>query len=560
MKKSRQGSENELVFLPLGGVGEIGMNLGLYGYGPARDRTWLAVDFGVAFAGPELPGVDLVFPDISYLEEERINLAGIVITHAHEDHFGALIDLWPRLRVPVYATAFTAGLLAAKLASEPGREVVPVTVVKPRVPFTAGPFNIEYINVAHSIPESNALAIRTPLGTVLHTGDWKIDPTPVLGDPTDGARLSEIGDEGVLALVGDSTNALRDGASPSESDVAIELAAIIAEAKGRVAFTTFASNVGRIRSVAEAALKAGRDVVVVGRAMRRTLDVAAELGYLEGLPAFLDEDTYGYLPRDRVVLLLTGSQGEARAALARVAEDDHRNIELTRGDTVVFSSRAIPGNEKPINTIINALVTRGVRVITDHDRLVHVSGHPRRGELRQMYEWVRPRIVVPVHGEAMHLAAHADFARKSGVPVVAGVRNGQMLRLAPDPVGKVDEIESGRLYKDGHLIGDFDRLGIAERRRLSFSGHVAVSVLLDERGNLVGDPDVEFVGLPHVSEDGRPMEEGILGAILGTIDSLPKPRRRDPDLVREAVRRSVRAAVNDAWGKKPVCTVFVSVV
>ncbi len=554
------GRKDELVFLPLGGVGEIGMNLGLYGYGPPRNRTWLAVDFGVAFAGPDLPGVDLIFPNTSYLEEERTNLAGIVLTHAHEDHFGAVIDLWPRLRVPVYATAFTAGLLNAKLASEPAASAVPITIIEPGKPFTVGPFEVEYVNVAHSIPESHALALRTPLGVVVHSGDWKIDDTPTVGPPTDVKRLREIGEEGVLALMCDSTNAMRDGRSPSETEVGRELVEIVRAAKGRVAFTTFASNVGRLRSMALAAAASGRDVIVVGRAMRRVIDVATELGYLEGLPPFLDEEAFAYLPRERVVALLTGSQGEPRAALARVAADDHRNVELVPGDVVVFSSRAIPGNEKPINGIINALVARGIRVITDRDRLVHVSGHPRRDELREMYGWLKPKALIPVHGEPMHLAAHADFAREMGIETVITIENGEMVRLAPAPVEQVDEIEVGRIYKDGILIGDLDAVGVSDRRKLSFAGHVAVSIVLDAKGNLISDPDLELIGLPRADGAGRPLEEAVMSAALATIESLPRPRRRDPEVVREAVRRAIRAAVRDCWGKKPVCTVFVAVV
>ena len=558
MKKSRQG--DELVFLPLGGVGEIGMNLGLYGFGSPRDRTWIAVDFGVAFAGPDLPGVDLVFPDISFLEEERQNLAGIVLTHAHEDHFGALLDLWPRLGVPVFATPFTANLLAAKRLGEQGAPTIPVTIVAPGKPFALGPFEIEYINVAHSIPESHALAIRSPLGTVVHSGDWKIDETPVVGLPTDEKRLREIGDAGVLALVCDSTNALRDGQSPSETEVGVELARIVAEAPYRIAFTTFASNVGRIRSIALAAKAAGRHVVIVGRAMRRVIEVSAELGLLHGLPPFLDEDAYDHLPRHKVVLLLTGSQGEPRAALARVAADDHRNVELAPGDTVVFSSRAIPGNEREVNAIVNKLVDLGVRIITDRDRLVHVSGHPRRDELLAMYRWVRPAIVVPVHGEAMHLAAQADLARSAGVPSVVTIRNGTMLRLAPGKAGKVDDVEPGRSYKDGRIIGDLDAIGIPDRRRLAFSGHVAVSLVMNPKGEMQSDPEIALLGIPRRDLSGRPFEEAVLNAVYGTVESLPRPRRRDPEVVREAVRRAVRAAIAEGWGKKPVCTVLISVV
>jgi ribonuclease J len=551
---------DELTFLPLGGVGEIGMNLAVYGYGPARDRTYIAVDFGVSFAGPDLPGVDLIFPDIAWLEGQRKRLAGIVITHAHEDHFGALLDLWPRLRVPVFATPFTAGLLAAKRAGEGNVPLVPVTIVGPGKPFTLGPFGIEYINVAHSIPESNALAIRTPLGTVIHTGDWKLDDTPTVGLPTDAKRFREIGDEGVLALICDSTNALREGRSPSEAEVGEELARIMADAPYRIAFTTFASNVGRMRSVALAAKRTGRDVVVVGRAMRRVIDVAGELGMLDGLPPFLDEDSFDHLPRNRVCLLLTGSQGEPRAALARVAENDHRNVDLAPGDTVVFSSRTIPGNEREVNAIVNRLVRSGVRVITDRDGLVHVSGHPRRDELSEMYSWTRPQVAIPVHGEAQHLAAHADLARDAGAGRVLTIYNGDLVRLAPGRAEKIDSIEAGRLYKDGNVVGDLEGVGVAERRKLAFAGQVSVALVLDAKGELETEPEIALIGLPRGDYTGRLFDDTVRKVVVDTIESLPRPRRRDPESVREAVRRAVRAAVAEGWGKKPVCTVFVAVV
>ncbi|WP_183852598.1 ribonuclease J [Prosthecomicrobium pneumaticum] len=554
------GLKRELVFLPLGGVGEIGMNLGLYGLGSPYSKRWLAVDFGVGFAGPDLPGVDIIFPDTRFVEEERSALEAIIITHAHEDHFGALLDLWPRLRVPVYMTPFAAGLLAAKRASEPGAPDIPVRIVHPGERVRLGPFEVEFVNVAHSIPEPLALVLRTELGTVVHTGDWKLDPHPQIGLPTDGRRLAAVGDEGVLALVCDSTNATREGWSPSEADVAAELEVLIREASGRVAFTAFASNVARLRSIALAAAKADRQVVLVGRALRRAVDVAGELGYLEGLPPFLDEEAYAHLPRAKTVAILTGSQGESRAALARIAEDDHKSIALSPGDTVVFSSRAIPGNERAINDIINALATQGVRVITDRDRLVHVSGHPRRDELAEMYGWVRPEIAVPVHGEAAHLAAHAAFAREMGVRQIVEARNGAVILLAPGPAEVIDHVPTGRLYKDGMVIADLEGIGVPERRKLAFAGHAVVSLVIDQKGSLVADPDLALVGLPIAGVAGHPLEEAAMSAVLGTIESIPRARRRDPELVREAVRRAVRAAVREHWGKKPLCTVFVAVV
>src|SRR5262245_53926707 len=386
------GPHGDLVFAPLGGVGEIGMNLSIYGLGDERRRTWLAVDVGVSFAAEEnLPGIDLILPDIRFLVEERRNLAGIVLTHAHEDHFGALLDLWPKLRVPVFATPFTAALLTAKRLGEPSAPDIPLTEVGLGTRFQVGPFDVELVSVAHSIPESNALILRTPLGNVLHTGDWKIDPTPVIGPPTDETKLRALGEEGCLALIGDSTNAIRDGRSPSESDVAKTLGELIRSAPARVAVTTFASNVARIRAVADAARAAEREVVVVGRAMERVIQVARETGYLEGVQDFRGMDIYGHLPPDKVVALCTGSQGEARAALARIAEDQHPEVTFARGDRVIFSSRPIPGNEKAISRVINGLIDQGVEVITDRTHLVHVSGHPRRAELEEMIGWVKPK-------------------------------------------------------------------------------------------------------------------------------------------------------------------------
>jgi ribonuclease J len=554
-------ADNELVFAPLGGIGEIGMNLSIYGFVDDRRRQWIIVDCGVSFASEEhLPGVDLILPDIRYLIEERKNILGLVLTHGHEDHMGALIDLWPRLKVPIYATPFTAALFEARRASEPGAPKIPINVIPAGGHLALGPFAIDFINVAHSIPESNALAIRTAAGTVLHTGDWKIDPAPLIGAPTDAARLTALGDEGVLALVGDSTNAIREGRSPSESEVAKTLAELIRTAPRRVAVTTFASHVGRIRAVAEAARAADREVVVVGRAMERVVQVARETGYLDGFGDFRGVESYGYLPPDKVLALCTGSQGEPRAALARIAEDEHPDVTLSRGDRVIFSARPIPGNEKAIARVINGLIGQGVEVITDRTHLVHVSGHPRRDELRDMIGWVRPRILIPAHGEALHLAEHAALARRAGVPHVLVCRNGDLVRLAPGAAEIIDALPSGRLYKDGALVIDAEARTIAARRRLSFSGIVSVAMAMNDKGVLVADPEVELIGLPEVDAGGASMTEVALRAVGEAFDALPKPRRRDPDEVAESVRRAVRGAIAERWNKKPVCHVHVLVV
>jgi ribonuclease J len=551
-------AKQELVFAPLGGVGEIGMNLSIYGLGDEGKRSWLAVDLGVSFAAEEhLPGIDLIFPDIRYLVAERKNLVGLVLTHAHEDHYGAIVDLWPRLKIPIFATPFTAALLAAKRANEPGAPEIPVTIVELGSRFKVGPFDVELVSMAHSIPESNALIIRTPCGTVLHTGDWKIDPTPVLGDVTDEKKLRALGEEGCLALIGDSTNTVRDGRSPSELDVGKNIAALMQSARGRVAVTTFASNVARLRTVAQAALACEREVIVVGRAMERIVQIARELGYLEGIPAFRPADAYGYLPPNKVVALCTGSQGEPRAALARIAADQHPDVTLSRGDIVIFSARTIPGNEKEVGRIINGLIDQGIEVITDRTHMVHVSGHPRREEVEELISWVKPKILIPVHGEALHLSEHAALARRCGVPEVVQCRNGDLVLIAEGRTGIIDEVPSGRLYKDGSLLVEADSRTVADRRRLSLAGSVSVALAIDDKGVLAADPEIDMIGIPDRDKDGALIEDAVYNAVEDTMESLPRKRRSDPDAVTESVRRAVRAVVVQRWGKKPMCHVHV---
>ena len=549
---------DQLVFAPLGGIGEIGMNLSIYGLGNDHRRQWLIVDCGVSFAAEEhLPGIDLMFPDIRYLIEQRKNLVGLVLTHAHEDHFGALFDLWPQLKVPVYATPFTAALIEAKRASEPGAPEIDIKVVPLGSRFNAGPFDIELVSMAHSIPESNALILRTPHGNVVHTGDWKIDPTPVVGLPTDEAKLRRLGEEGVLAVIGDSTNSVRDGRSPSEADVARTLAQLIAAAPARVAVTTFASNVARVRAVAEAAKAADREVVVVGRAMERIAQVARETGYLDGIAEFRGPDMYGYLPPDKVVALCTGSQGEPRAALSRIAQDDHPDITLSRGDQVIFSSRTIPGNEKAVSTIINGLIDQGVEVITDRNHLVHVSGHPRVAEVEELLNWLKPQILVPAHGEALHLHEHAAIGRRLGIGSIVRCRNGDLVKLAPNAPEIIDELPHGRVYKDGVVMIGANSRTIADRRRLSFVGMVTVALAVTEKGVLAADPEVELFGIPELGRGGIRLADVAEDAVLDTFEHLSRPRRRDPDSLAESVRRGVRSAIAAQWGKKPICYVHV---
>ena len=549
--------QNELVFCALGGLGEIGMNAALYGFGPAHRRKWLMIDCGVSFAGPDLPGIDLIVPDVSFIERVRKDLVGLIITHAHEDHIGAVIDLWPRLGCRIFATRFAAGLLEIKRAAEIGASRLSIEPMEPGMRLDLAPFEVEVIGVAHSIPESTALAIRTPLGTVLHTGDWKIDRTPLIGWPTDEARLTAIGNEGVLAMICDSTNILREGESPSEMDVAATLQRVVAEATGRVVVTTFASNIARIRAVADAAKATGRSVIVVGRAMDRAILVARECGYLDGVPPFLTADSFSQLPRDRTIVVATGSQGEVRAALARIAQDDHPDVRLAPGDRVVFSSRTIPGNEREVGRVINGLIRQGIEIVTDRTELVHVSGHPRRAEVAQFYSWVRPKIAVPAHGEPLHLAEHARFARGLGVGHVITASDGDVVLLAPGDPAIIDEIPHGRLCKDGNQLVSANDPSIQARTRLAFAGVVSIAFALTARGEIAGDPDVVFSGLPTRTREGKGFDAVIDAAIFDTLDNLGRGKRRDPDAAATAVERAVRGAIGAAWGKKPMVHVLV---
>jgi ribonuclease J len=547
----------QLVFVPLGGLREIGMNCALYGFGPARRRKWLMVDLGLTFAGEEAPGVDLSMPDLSFVQEIKRDLVGLIITHAHEDHIGALAELYPLLGAPVYMTRFAAGLAEARRLGEPGAPKIAIRTVAMGGRVEIGPFDVEFVPVAHSIPESVALAIRTPAGLIVHSGDWKIDPTPGAGNVTDEARFKALGEEGVLALVCDSTGVLREGESPSEADVARTLREIVTQAKGRVVVTTFASNVARLRSAAEAGLAAGRQVVVMGRAIERVVGVARECGYLDGIPPFLGPDAFERLPRDKLLALATGSQGEPRASLARMAEEQHSRASLSPGDLVIFSSRTIPGNEKSVNKIINGLVEQHVELVTDRTRLVHVSGHPRRAEVKRMYEWTRPRIAVPAHGEPLHLTEHAAFARAQGVETVVRAFDGDVVALAPGKAGVIDRVSVGRRHKDGEILLPAGAECVAERRRLAVAGVVSIALALSDKGNLVGDPDVMIAGLPQSTRDGAGLDAIIDAAVFETFDSLPRAKRRDPDFVSGAIERAVRNSVNAVWGKRPTVHVLI---
>jgi len=553
------GPPGELVLVALGGLGEIGMNAYLYGVGPARTRRWLLVDLGITFPEGEFdPGVDVILPDPTFLEEEAKRLDGIVITHAHEDHIGAVLELWGRVQAPIYATPFTAGMLKAKQAEYASRTKIPLNVVPLDSAFKVGAFDLELVSMTHSIPETSGLVLRTRHGTVFHTGDWKFDTAPMIGAPTNEDRLAALGSEGVDVLVCDSTNVFREGNSPSEKDVAVELSRLIKEARGRVAVTTFASNIGRIRAVADAARAAGRHLVVAGRALHRAIAVAIETGYLPEGFRYLDDDQAQYLDRRDAVILVTGSQGEPRAALARISERSHPRIQLTAGDTVIFSSRTIPGNEREVGRVQNGLAAMGCRLITDNEALVHVTGHPRREELKKMYALMKPRVAVPMHGEVRHLLEHARLAKSCGVSEIMPIVNGQVLRLSPGEAKIIDKVRVGRIYRDGRILVPADEGPVRERRKLAFVGVIAVSLVLSKRGELVAAPQIAIDGVPHVATEARSMDDLVRDTVRGTIESIPLPRRKDGEMVRDAIRRSVRAAVEQIWGKKPIVKVLLT--
>ncbi|MBU1212732.1 MAG: ribonuclease J [Alphaproteobacteria bacterium] len=560
MAQSPNNKSDELVFLALGGLGEIGMNVYLYGIGPAQSRQWLMVDLGITFPGPTEPGVDVVLPDLRFIAAEKGALAGLVVTHAHEDHIGAIIELWPQLQVPVYATPFTMGMLKAKLSEFGGRLKPDLHEIPLGGRFNVGAFDVEFISMTHSIPETSGLAIRTPNGNIFHSSDWKIDPEPVIGKPIDQEKLKALGREGVDVIVCDSTNVLRDGVSPSETDVANSLTEIIKKAPHRVAVTTFASNLGRVLAVARAAHAAGRHLVVAGRSLHRVIDVGIDTGYLPPDFKYLDQEEFGYLERGEIVVLLTGSQGEPRAALSRAADGEHPDIKFSKGDLVIYSSRNIPGNEKAIGRVQNSLARMGCEILTDSEDLVHVTGHPRRGELRQMYEWIQPKALIPMHGEARHLRAHAKFASECGIKNVLVPEDGAIVRLAPGKPTIVDDAPVGRLYRDGRLIVPGDEGPVRERRKLSAVGIAVASFTMTPRGELISDVLAILDGIPAKTRDGDSMEDVVLDAVESTIESIPKARRKNLDLVRDAVYRAVRAAINEEWGKKPIVKIMVHVV
>ncbi|CAA7612386.1 ribonuclease J [Magnetospirillum sp. SS-4] len=545
-------TDGELYFLPLGGVGEIGMNLALYGC----EGKWLMVDLGVSFGDESMPMVDVVMADPAWIAERADKLVGLVLTHGHEDHLGAVQYLWPRLKCPVWATPFAASILKAKLHETGLHTQVPVTVVPAGSRFQVGPFAVETIGMTHSIPEATTLVIRTSAGTVVHTGDWKFDPDPLLGPPADKGALRRAGKDGVLAVVGDSTNVFSRGHAGSESEVRASLIGLLARYDGRIAVSCFATNAARLESIAIAAQANDRHAALVGRSLWRIDKAARENGYLSDLPPFLTDHDAAYLPNDKVVYICTGSQGEPRAALARIAAGDHPHVTLGKGDVTIFSSRIIPGNEKEIFRLQNDLVRLGVEVVTEKDEFVHVSGHPGREEMEELYHLLRPRVAVPVHGEARHLQEHARLARACGVAETVEISDGAMLRLAPGPVEVVEHVPTGRLCVDGPRLVRLDSEILRNRRRMVFNGSAVVTVVLDKAGTLLGAPQLTALGLLDAGHEAEE-HEAVVQAVKDAIAQLPSKARRDDSQVREAARLAVRRSLRDSHGKKPITDIHL---
>jgi ribonuclease J len=549
-----KSSKDELVFLPLGGSNEIGMNFNCYGFGPPDDRKWIIVDVGVTFGDQTTPGVDIIMPDPSFIEAYADDILGIVLTHAHEDHIGAIGWLWPRLEAPVYATPFTAYLVREKLRDADLLDEVQITEVPLGGTIQLGPFEVTLVTLTHSIPEPNGLAIKTPLGTILHTGDWKIDPDPLLGGRTDMAAISRLGDEGVLAMVCDSTNVFVDGEAGSEAEVRVAMNKLISTLKGKVAVACFASNVARMDTAIRAAQANDRRVCLVGRSMHRMAAAARSVGFLQDIEPFVSDAEAGFFPEDKILFLCTGSQGEGRAALSRIADGTHPHVSLGDGDSVVFSSRVIPGNEVAIRNLQNKLADKGVRLYTDRDHPgIHVSGHPCRDELKQMYQWARPQIAVPTHGERRHIIEHCNLAKDLQVPQAVAMRNGDMVRLAPGRAEIIDEVPAGRLYVDGGMLTPENGEALRERRHAASNGVLHVAVVLDKKGRIVSGPQVRAVGMP--GDEDYPLDEALDDLAEVAVDAMKRldAEARDQDeQVETAIGRAIKKASQRIWERRPI--------
>ena len=546
--------KEELLFCPLGGSGEIGMNLNLYAYGKTENQKWIIVDVGVTFADDSIPGVDLIYPDPGFIVDKRDDVLGIILTHAHEDHIGAVAHIWPKLKCNIYATPFTAVLVREKF-KEKKIDITPnLIIVELNGILNLDPFKIEFVTLTHSILEPNGLKINTPSGTILHTGDWKCDPNPLIGNKIDESKLKKIGDEGVLAMVCDSTNVFSAGRSGSEMDVRNNMLKVIDRLNKRVIVTSFASNVARMESVFYCAEKTDRQIALVGRSMHRIFKAARECGYLKNIIEPIDAREAKNISREKIIYLCTGSQGEPMGAMMRIANYIHPDVFIEKGDAVIFSSKIIPGNEKKLYKLHNQLVKEGIEVISEDNEFIHVSGHPNREDLKDMYNWVRPKSIIPVHGEHRHMIEHAKFAKEMQIPYTVKVENGDIVKLFPGDKPQVfDKAPSGRLYVDGNVAVEEDSRSIKERRNISANGILDVTILVTPKGNIHNKPILNYSGLPIDNDEEYQYE--LENIIEKTARSFSLNNQKQKDNIIDAIKISCRKITRDITGKKPLTSI-----
>ena len=541
--------KDELLFCPLGGSGEIGMNMNLFAFGKPGEHKWIMVDIGVTFADDTLPGIDLIYPDPGFIIDRKDDLLGIILTHAHEDHIGAIAHLWPQLKCKIFATPFTAVLIKEKFKEKNIDVTNYLKIVQLNGTVNLDPFKVEYITLTHSILEPNGLRIETPAGIILHTGDWKIDPEPLIGDKTNSNRLKEIGNEGVLAMICDSTNVFSMGKAGSELDVRKNLLNIMGSLKKRIVMASFASNVARMETAFYCAEKTGRQISLVGRSMQRIFKAARQCGYLKNVIEPIDPREAKKIAREKIVYLCTGSQGEPMAALMRISSYTHPDVFIEKDDTVIFSSKIIPGNEKKLYKLQNQLVKDGIEVISEESEFVHVSGHPNRDDLREMYDWIKPQCVVPVHGEHRHMIEHMKFAHEMKVPHPVQVENGDIVKLAPGNPYVYDKAPSGRLYLDGNMSIEEDAQSIKDRKNIGANGYIEVTILITPKGNIHKSPVITFRGLPvyDIDEFIYLLEE-VIEKTTKTFSI--KSKKQEYNLI-DALKITCRKCAKEFTGKKP---------
>ena len=541
----------ELVYCSLGGAGEIGMNLNLFGYGKPGEYKWIIVDIGVTFSDDNIPGIEVILPNPEFIANQKENLLGIVLTHAHEDHVGAIAHLWPMLECPIYATPFTAAIVREKFKEKKINIGSHLKIVKLGGNVKLGAFDIDYVTLTHSILEPNGLAITTPEGVILHTADWKIDEDPLIGEKTDVKKLTELGKKGVLAMVCDSTNIFNLGSSGSESLVRTGLLTVLEKMKNRIVITSFASNVARMETVFKVAEKIGRQVCLVGRSMNRIYQLARQCNYLQDIKVPIDVRDAKKIPKNKMVFLCTGSQGEQRAALARIANGTHPDLHLEKDDNVIFSSRIIPGNEKRLYKIFNDFSKSEINVLSEENSMIHVSGHPAREDLKKMYSWVKPKIVIPVHGEQRHMAEHINFAKEMGVKFPVKVSNGEIIRLAPGEPQVVDKVTWGRVYLDGKVLIDNDSHVLKDRRNMAANGYMEITVLISKNGQIKNNPIITLKGIPLIQEDESEIEYDLEDVVMDTCKSFNLNNSKQEKNLIDTLKGNCRKLINDKSGKKP---------